>query len=91
MDKLTYILVDCDVIPCYRFIEGCSKEEYWADYQNCLYYSYEDDSEVKDKKFWIILPHKPKGIRINNDNEELIKWMTEDKKEWDFENHKPID
>ena len=49
---------------------------------------------MKDgRKHWLISPVKPKGITINKDNENLVRWIVdygpkEDlHKEWDFDNH----
>lgn len=86
MEK-NYELLQGFVIPCYSYSEGDKEETYWVDSQNCFYYILEDDNV--NAKTWVILPYKPKGVKITNDNQDLIVWLTEGYKEWDFDNHKP--
>ena len=88
------------VVPAYLYVEGNTHENYWVDSQNLFYHVFLDD--VKDglidgKKFWMISPYKPIGIKITQENEGLVKWLVEESTdvednelEWDFENHKPI-
>lgn len=48
------------------------------------------------KKHWLIEPVKPEGVKITEENEDLIKWIVSlgpdnsEGKEWDFDNHCPI-
>lgn len=102
MKYTDYEDVNAFVVPMYRYIEGKSKEEWWVDSQNCMYYTFQEtDKEfdlINGRKWWLISPMKPKGTVITKDNRNLIKWIvdfsSEDDdmdKEWDFKNHKPIE
>lgn len=89
--------------PAYSYEEGDKQEHYWIDSQNCFYYFLDDEPEdgpagiMKDgKKDWLIEPVKPEGVKITEENEDLIKWIVSlgpdnsEGKEWDFDNHCPI-
>ena len=93
------------ITPSFWFEEGMDKEEYFVDSQNlyCIKFANFPNNEGKedDRKWWIISPYKPKGMKINETNKHLIKWLVEDcyKEnmcgdeceyefyEWDFKNH----
>lgn len=102
INEENYEPLSCFAIPCYSYTEGNKYEEYWIDWQNCVYYYIEDADEEKrgynkeGKKQWIISPVKPVGVKITEENEDLIKWVVysgpdEDYyKEWDFEKHCPL-
>lgn len=75
-------------------------EDYWVDYQNAIDYFLDNEilgekqSKTKDGKIhWLITSVKPKGIKIDSSNQDLVKWVVdfgtkEDIwEEWDFENH----
>ena len=100
LDGKEYETLKCFAVPCYVYKENDKHEHFWVDFQNAIYYFFEDEEEgdqnavMKDgRKHWLISPVKPKGITINKDNENLVRWIVdygpkEDlHKEWDFDNH----
>lgn len=70
------------VTPSYWYEEGKDKEEYFVDSQNlyCIKFAGFPNNEGKedDRKWWIISPYKPKGMKIDETNKNLIKWLVED-------------
>ena len=103
VNEKEYELLQLLIRPCFVFIEGEKKEDYWVDDQNAVHYYLEDDDDdipgtIKEtgKKHWIIQAVKPKGIKITDDNEDLVKYIVwlgpkdDLHKEWDFDKHCPI-
>ena len=56
-----YELVISFAMPCYLYIEGESKENFYADEQTCDYYLFND--KVPEPKFWKIMLSKPNNIK----------------------------
>lgn len=88
--------------PAYRFIEGENVESFWVDSQNCYILTVPDGDEtlIDGKNYWIIEPAKPKGMKIDNEEQfkQHCKWLVfwssiedDEDKEWDFKEHKPYD
>lgn len=72
------------IIDCLRYIEGQTKPRYWVDWQNCNYYTREEEDEfglIDGKKYWIILNIKGKLIVDDATDIEDVG------KEWDIKNN----
>lgn len=104
LDNIEYEHLSGFVIPAYSYEEGDKNEQFWVDSQNCLFYFLDDEPDdgpagiMKDgKKHWMMDPIKPVGIKITEDNIDLVRWIVtigpdEDmEKEWDFDNHRVKD
>ena len=57
-----------NITPVYRFIDGDNTEEFWADAQNCAYYTYNNSKFSKEtnlfdgKNWWILWPYIPENV-----------------------------
>jgi len=102
MNILDYEILYNMIRPCYRYIEGNDKVEWWVDDQNCWYYTNKKINELNGlyegkKNCWIISPFKPKGTTLKEEKDEiLIKWFVEDSTNsddigylWDFDKNVP--
>lgn len=79
-----YEILSLPIIPCYSYVDGDKSEEYWADWLNCQHYM--DSDNIED--YTILLPYKPKGMKITDENMNEVVWLTESGNEWDFDNHR---
>ena len=94
---IEYVEYSGFVIPCYIYVDGSSKEEYWVDLQNA-YFNFidkeidESTNKINGLNWWVITPHIPKNKKKINDSD--VKWFVSDSSlnndtnfEWDFEKH----
>lgn len=94
---IEYVEYSGFVIPCYIYVEGSDKEEYWVDLQNA-YFNFidkeidESTNKINGFNWWVITPHIPKNKKKINDSD--VKWFVSDSSlnndtnfEWDFEKH----
>lgn len=106
-DETKYKPLIYNITSVYRFIDGDDVEEFWADAQNCAYYTYNNSKFSKETSlldghdWWILWPYIPENVEPIGENGNIqskVKWFVDDSsrtedidKEWDFEKHKVIE
>lgn len=78
------------IIPVYIYKDGSDIEEYYKDYNNALYYLFEDEGEPEE--YWYLIM-----VYVHKDEPDNVRWIINMDKEnkyvgyeWDFKNHCPI-
>ena len=88
------------VEPCISYIEGKEKEDFWVDWQSCIFYFVDGYGLSIKENWWIISPYIPsEGFWEEEDDEkrkEMTIYLVTDSsiesdwnKEWDFDRHCP--
>ena len=86
IDNYKPLIGNC--IGVYRYIEGEDHEHFLANFQNCEYYTYNEDKGfdnnthlINGKHWWILWPYIPindNNIIKNNDGTSNVVWFVSD-------------
>lgn len=88
------------VTPVHIYKEGADIEEYYKDYNNALYYLFEENDGEPEEYWYLIMGYVHKDDVVNDMNEyyDKVKYIVNMDKEhkyvgceWDFKNHCPIE
>lgn len=87
-EEIKYKPLVCNITPVYRFIDGDDAEEFWADAQNCAFYTYYNNAKsskkprlLDGKDWWILWPYVPENVETIEENDNIkskAKWFVDD-------------